>query len=102
LPELQAICGEIDMLISNDTGPLHVASALGTPTVGIFTCTRTARTGAYSANAASVTTKVDCAGSLLKNCSHTKCFAELEPRRVYNAAANQLHGLGFGVRSAVA
>ena len=102
LPELQAICGEIDMLISNDTGPLHVASALGTPTVGIFTCTRTARTGAYSANAASVTTKVDCAGSLLKNCSHTKCFAELEPRRVYNAAANQLHGLGFGIRSAVA
>ncbi|MFM7318644.1 MAG: glycosyltransferase family 9 protein [bacterium] len=102
LHELQSICGEIDLLVTNDTGPLHVAAATGTPTVGIFTCTRTARTGAYAPNAAAVTTKVDCAGSLQKTCSHTKCFGELDSRRVYQAVANQLHGLGFGTKSAVA
>ncbi|MBI1325244.1 glycosyltransferase family 9 protein [bacterium] len=102
LPELQSMCGELDLLVSNDTGPLHVASAQGTPTVGIFTCTRPARTAAYAENTSCVTTKVDCAGNLLKSCSHTKCFAELEPRRVYVAVANQLHELGFGTRSAVA
>lgn len=102
LPELQSLCGELDLLVTNDTGPLHVAAAVGTPTVGIFTCTRPARTGAYSDKAAVVSTKVDCAGSLCKTCSHTKCFAELEPRRVYQAVANQLHAIGFGARSAVA
>lgn len=102
LPEMQSICAELDLLVSNDTGPLHVASVQGTPTVGIFTCTRPARTAAYAKNTACVSTKVDCAGSLLKTCSHTKCFAELEPRRVYVAVANQLHSLGFGARSAVA
>lgn len=102
LPELQAICGEVDLLVSNDTGPLHVGAALGTPTVGIFTCTRTARTGAYARNAASVSTKVDCAGSLQKTCNHTKCFAELDARKVYQAVANQLYAEGFGMKSAVA
>lgn len=102
LPELQAICGEIDLLISNDTGPLHVSAALGTPTVGIFTCTRTERTGAYANNAVSVVTKVDCAGSLLKSCSHTKCFAELDVRRVLQAVGKQLQDNGFNEKSAVA
>lgn len=102
LPELQSLCGEIDLLVTNDTGPLHVAAAMGTPTVGIFTCTRTARTGAYAKNAASVVTKVDCAGSLHKTCSHTKCFAELDARKVYQAVANQLYSEGFGQKSAVA
>jgi len=102
LPELQSICGELDLLVTNDTGPLHVAAAVGTPTVGIFTCTRTARTGAFAANSMAVTTKVDCAGSLQKKCSHTKCFTELDSRRVYQAVANQLAGLGYGTKSAVA
>lgn len=36
LPELVALFAEARLLVSNDTGPLHVASAVGTPTVAIF------------------------------------------------------------------
>ena len=34
---MPAVIERCDLFISNDTGPMHVASALGRPTVGIFT-----------------------------------------------------------------
>jgi ADP-heptose:LPS heptosyltransferase len=34
--EMAAVIERCDMFISNDTGPMHVSSALGKPTVGIF------------------------------------------------------------------
>lgn len=36
LPELVALFAEARLLVSNDTGPLHVAAAVGTPTVSVF------------------------------------------------------------------
>lgn len=36
LPELVALFAEARLLVSNDTGPLHVAAAVGTPTLAIF------------------------------------------------------------------
>jgi ADP-heptose:LPS heptosyltransferase len=36
LPELVALFAEAKLLVSNDTGPLHLACAVGTPTVSIF------------------------------------------------------------------
>ena len=36
LAELTALFAEASLLISNDTGPLHLACAVGTPTVAIF------------------------------------------------------------------
>lgn len=36
LAELAALFAEASLLISNDTGPLHLACAVGTPTVAIF------------------------------------------------------------------
>ncbi len=36
MPELIGLLAECDLLVSNDTGPAHVAAALGTPTLTIF------------------------------------------------------------------
>ena len=36
LRELIAIIGELDLLVSSSTGPMHLAGALGIPTVSIF------------------------------------------------------------------
>jgi heptosyltransferase I len=38
---------EVDLLISPDTGPLHLAHALGTPVVGLFGHTNPARVGPW-------------------------------------------------------
>ena len=36
IPELGALLERSDILISNDSGPLHLAASLGTPVVGLF------------------------------------------------------------------
>ena len=38
------------LVVSGDTGPLHIATAAGTPTVGIFGPTDPARNGPWSAD----------------------------------------------------
>jgi lipopolysaccharide heptosyltransferase I len=48
LGELLAIVGAAGLVVSGDTGPLHVAAALGTPIVGIYGPTDPARNGPWS------------------------------------------------------
>ncbi len=36
LPELAALLAQASLVVANSTGPLHLASALGTPVVGIY------------------------------------------------------------------
>lgn len=36
LRQLMAILASVDVLVCNDSGPMHIAAAVGTPTVGIF------------------------------------------------------------------
>ncbi len=47
LSELIALTRRIDLLIAGDTGPLHLACALGRPVVGIYGPTDPARNGPY-------------------------------------------------------
>jgi len=53
LADLAALLSRADLVISNSTGPLHLAAALGTPTLGFFapwpTCSAV-RWGPYAAN----------------------------------------------------
>ena len=50
LPQLMALLHRAKFLVAADTGPLHLASALGTPVVGLFGPTDPARNGPYSKN----------------------------------------------------
>jgi len=36
LPALAALLGDLDLLITGDTGPMHLAAAMGTPVVALF------------------------------------------------------------------
>ena len=47
LHELAALLRRSALMVANDTGPLHLAAALGTPTLGLFGPTRAARNGPY-------------------------------------------------------
>ena len=49
VPELMALLLRARLLVAGDTGPLHLASALGTPVVGLYGPTDPARNGPYRA-----------------------------------------------------
>lgn len=47
LTELAAICRQAAIFISSDTGPLHIAAAVGTPCIGLFGPMPAERNGPY-------------------------------------------------------
>jgi heptosyltransferase I len=47
LHELAALLSRSALMVANDTGPLHLAAALGTPCLGLFGPTRAERNGPY-------------------------------------------------------
>jgi len=83
VPRLIALLALADVMLGNDTGPLHLAAALGTPCVAPFTCTRIERHGPYGYQSLAVATTVPCAGSYLRVCPRgTICFDDLQPQRL--------------------
>jgi lipopolysaccharide heptosyltransferase I len=83
LPQLAAVLAEANVMVANDSGPLHLAAALGRPVVAPYTCTRVLLNGPYGSQARAVETRVWCAGSYLKRCSRLECMAELTPDRLW-------------------
>ncbi len=91
LSELVAIVGNMDLVITPDTGIMHIADALGTPLVAIFGATDPARTGPYFQRdnvivAAGVCPKAPC---LDKTCAGmgTICMKSVTPEEVVGRAA---------------
>jgi lipopolysaccharide heptosyltransferase I len=82
LPQLAGLLQSVDVMLGNDTGPLHLAAALGTPCVAPYTCTKVARHGPYNSFAGAVETAVACGGSYLKTCPAMICMADLTPERL--------------------
>lgn len=48
LQQLVGLMSRVDVVISPDTGPAHIASALGTPVIGLYACTWSKRSGPYN------------------------------------------------------
>jgi heptosyltransferase I len=92
LIELAALAAESDLVISNDTGPLHLAAAAGARVVGIYTCTSPKLTGPFGPRVATVQSCVWCAPSFVKKCYRLDCMSELTPNRVWPIVLSQLHG----------
>ena len=90
LPQLAALASESDLVVSNDTGPLHLSTAAGARVVGIYTCTSPQLNGPYGPKAMAVSTCVWCAAKYITRCERLECFDELTPDRVWTAVEIQL------------
>lgn len=90
LKQLSAILAASDLVVSNDSGPLHLAAALDRPVVGIFLCTSAVRSGPVGTGHETVSTSVACAASYKKTCPQSgseclACLRELDVERVWQA-----------------
>lgn len=82
LKELAALLTEAALFVSGDTGPLHIAVAVGVPIVSLYGPTRPERTGPYGEQAKVLRAPTE-AGALM---------AAITPRDVYNACKITLQG----------
>jgi len=76
--------------VGNDTGPLYISAAVGTPTVAIFGPTDAARLGPYGEGHAKVTSGLRCAPCRRRRCRPLRCMEAIAPERVVEAARRLL------------
>ena len=69
LPQLAALLARCRLLVTNDTGPMHLAAAVGTPVLALFGSTDPAGCGPMGRAPATVLyEKVECSPCYLKVC----------------------------------
>ncbi len=68
LPESAALLGRSACLVSSDTGPLHLATAVGTHVVGLYGSTDPARTGPVGKGHSVLMSRLPCAPCEDKEC----------------------------------
>jgi heptosyltransferase-2 len=91
--ELMAAAKRCRLLLTNDTGPMHIAAAFGVPVVAVFGPTDWRTTAPYGQERSVVREPVDCAPCLLRECPiDHRCMTRVSVDRVYEAAVRQLKG----------
>lgn len=85
--EATALISIADMLITNDTGPAHIGSALHTSTLVIFGPTNPLTTYPMSLKAEIVRHPPDCAPCMLRDCPiDHRCMTAISPEEVFTRA----------------
>lgn len=92
ITRLAALLRRFDVLIAADTGPLHLAAALGTPTAAIFGPKDPAVYGPWGEGHRIVRKDVDCSPCRVRRCDRVKCLMAIEPEEVFGAACDILDG----------
>ncbi len=96
LASLVAVLSHVDLLVTNDTGSAHIASALGRSTVVIFGPTNPLTTRPFSLKAELVREPPDCAPCMLRDCPiDHRCMTAISPGRVFEQASVLLERDGF-------
>jgi lipopolysaccharide heptosyltransferase I len=92
LPAMGGLIGELDLLISNDSGPIHMAAAVRTPTLVVFGPTDPRRTGAYGSIHRVVRANRECQPCFSRSCrfGDVPCLKEVSPDRVVEEAMQVL------------
>jgi heptosyltransferase-2 len=86
--ELAAACR---VYLTNDSGPMHIASALGVPTVAVFGATNDLTTGPTGPLARVVRQAVECSPCMKRECPiDHRCMTRVEAAQVAEAALELL------------
>ena len=86
LPEMIEWVRRCDLLVTNDTGPMHVAAALGRPLVALFGPTEPRRTGPYGQLENVLRLALPCSPCLSSRCAieqTDECLRTLPPTLVF-------------------
>ncbi|HEX9252530.1 MAG TPA: glycosyltransferase family 9 protein [Ignavibacteriaceae bacterium] len=94
LDELTALISKSAMFISNSTGPIHIAAALGKYTVGFYpkivSCSQE-RWGPYTNKKLVYEPQLDCKNCTREQCEKLNCMDSIDISKVYSDIKNVLN-----------
>ena len=90
LKSLAALYERSKLLITTDTGPMHIAAALGSPVVAIFGSTAPWRTGPFGSIHNVVRVDLPCSPCLKRNCSTHDCMKKISVDMVLASVQKKL------------
>ena len=91
LKELIEIMISARFVISNDSGPMHIAAALGVPVYAIFGPTDPIRTGPYGEGHTVIRSDTPCAPCFKKSCDDMKCMKRVSADKVFEIITSKQH-----------
>jgi heptosyltransferase II len=91
LGQLMGLIKECNLLITNDSGPMHLAAALDVPQIALFGSTSEIATGPLSRNAVVIKHPVECNPCFLRKCpTDFRCMKGILRQQVIEAAQKKL------------
>jgi ADP-heptose:LPS heptosyltransferase len=82
------------LFITGDTGPMHIAAAVGTPIVALLGPTMPQKTGPYATDAVVLRKQLHCSPCLARQCplklDPPPCMNEITPDEVFEVALRRL------------
>jgi len=90
LRELASLYTRCSVLISTDTGPMHIAAAMDCPVVALFGPTAPWRTGPYGTGHKVVRQELACSPCFKKKCDHKSCMKGITVDRVLQGVRERL------------
>ncbi len=90
LLELARLLSQAHLAITTDTGPMHLAAAVGTRVAALFGPTAPGRTGPFGEGHIVVRRGLDCSPCFRKQCPEPHCLSGLTVAEVESAAAEVL------------
>ena len=82
-------------LLSTDTGPMHVAAAMGTPVIALFGPTAPWRTGPFGSGHTIIRKGIPCSPCFKKKCAHIDCMKKIEVTEVLSAVSKVINNSLF-------
>ncbi len=86
LMQLGALIESCDLYLTCDSGPMHIAAAVGTPTIALFGPTSPTRHGPYGENHEVIEKSVECRPCYKRKCMRKDlphlCMTEIDPNEV--------------------
>jgi len=90
LTELAALYEKAALVISTDTGPMHLAAAVETPVVALFGPTAPWRTGPYGADHQVISAELECSPCFKRRCETMDCMDQISINQVLKSVQKVL------------
>ncbi|MDI9569407.1 MAG: lipopolysaccharide heptosyltransferase II [Pseudomonadota bacterium] len=90
LRDLACLYRRASLVVTTDSGPMHIAAAVGTPVVALFGPTDPRRTGPYGPGHAVIRRELPCSPCFRKTCPTRECMEGIGVDEVWEAVREKL------------